>query len=98
MGGTKEIVPARISSVAEQKAREYALTAHNAVGALDASRTDMIVKGDEIVVLEVNTLPGLTETSLLPNSAASVGISYDDLCERILLSALKRYGIEKAKV
>ena len=94
-GETEEIVPARISKNAEKTAREYARIAHNAIGAKDFSRTDLIVAGDKIVVLEINTLPGLTQTSLLPKSADSAGISYADLCENILQSAMKRYGIEK---
>jgi D-alanine-D-alanine ligase-like ATP-grasp enzyme len=57
----------------------------------------MIVDGDRVVVLEINTLPGLTETSLVPNSAAAAGIAYADLCERILLSALERNGIKKER-
>ncbi|MBA3725392.1 MAG: D-alanine--D-alanine ligase [Armatimonadetes bacterium] len=95
--GAEEIVPARISDNATRTAKEYAKLAHEALGARDLSRTDMIVNGDEIVILEVNTLPGLTQTSLLPNSAASIGISYGALCERILTIAMRRYGIEKKK-
>ncbi|MGI8923980.1 MAG: D-alanine--D-alanine ligase [Fimbriimonadales bacterium] len=96
-GGTEEIVPARISENATRTAKEYAKLAHGTLGAKDFSRTDMIVNGDDIVILEVNTLPGLTQTSLLPNSAASIGISYEALCERILTIAMRRYGIEKKK-
>jgi len=95
VGATDEIVPARISEEVAKIAQGYALLAHKAIGAEDFSRTDMIVAGDKVVVLEINTLPGLTETSLLPNSAAAAGISYPDLCERILLSAMGRYGIKK---
>jgi D-alanine-D-alanine ligase len=55
----------------------------------------MIISGDRVVVLEINTLPGLTQTSLLPNSAAAAGLSYPDMCERILKNAMERYGIKK---
>lgn len=95
VGATEEIVPARISVEAAKTAQDYALRAHKLIGAEDFSRTDMIVSGDRVVVLEINTLPGLTETSLVPNSAAASGISYADLCERILLNAMERYGIKK---
>jgi UDP-N-acetylmuramate--L-alanine ligase len=95
-GATEEIVPARISESAEQRVREAALTAHRAIGADDISRSDFIITPeDDVVILEVNTLPGMTMTSLVPRSAASVGISYAQLCERILRSAMERYGIAK---
>jgi D-alanine--D-alanine ligase len=96
-GATDEIIPARIPPAATQLAQQYALAAHKLVGAADFSRTDMIVSGDRIVILEINTVPGMTNTSLVPNSAAAAGISYEDLCERILNSALERYGIQKAR-
>ena len=95
VGATVEIVPARISQADTELAQKFAVEAHRLVGAHDLSRTDMIVSPDGIKILEINTLPGLTSTSLLPNSAAAVGISYGDLCERILRNAMKRYGIQK---
>ena len=96
-GATDEIVPARISTASTHLAQQYALAAHRLVGAADFSRTDMIVSGDRIVLLEINTVPGMTNTSLVPNSAAAAGMSYEDLCERILLSAMNRYGIKKTR-
>lgn len=96
-GATDEIIPARISDAASKTAQDYALASHRLVGAADFSRTDMIVSRDRIVILEINTVPGLTSTSLVPNSAASAGIGYEDLCERILVSAMERYGIKKTR-
>jgi len=96
VGATDEIVPARISESATKIAQEYALLAHRAIGAEDFSRTDMIVSDGRVVVLEINTLPGLTETSLLPRSAAAAGVAYADLCKCILLNAMERYGIKKS--
>lgn len=96
-GATDEIIPARIDSDAASTAQEYALRAHEMIGADDFSRTDMIVTQNRVVVLEINTVPGLTNTSLLPNSAQAAGIPYDELCEQILQHALKRYGIEKTR-
>jgi D-alanine--D-alanine ligase len=95
LGATDEIIPARISEDIARVAQDYALRAHQVVGAKDFSRTDMIISGDRVVVLEINTLPGLTQTSLLPNSAAAAGLSYPDMCERILKNAMERYGIKK---
>ncbi|RYG25289.1 D-alanine--D-alanine ligase, partial [bacterium] len=64
------------------------------LGCSGATRTDAIVRDPEgaaeIVALEVNTLPGMTATSLLPNSAAAAGIPFDDLCERLVEEAMKR--------
>jgi D-alanine-D-alanine ligase len=60
---------------------------------------DVRVKPDgEPVVLEVNTLPGMTETSLLPKAAAAAGISYADLCERMVRLALKRIAKSKMQI
>jgi D-alanine--D-alanine ligase len=94
-GETEEIVPARISDEQARLAAEYALAAHKAVGAEDVSRTDMIVSESGVKVLEINTLPGMTATSLLPRSAQGAGIDYPELCMLILKSAMKRHGIEK---
>lgn len=89
-GATEEVVPARLSPEFTVKVQEIALKAHELLGCRGASRTDMIVVGDQPYVLEVNTLPGMTATSLLPNSAAAAGISYDQLCEEIIHDALDR--------
>ena len=91
-GATEEIVPARLSKELLKRAQEIALEAHNALGCEGATRTDAIVRGEEIIVLEVNTLPGMTSTSLLPNSAKASGIPFDDLCQRLVEDALKRYA------
>lgn len=91
-GATEEIVPARLPESVLQKAGELALRSHRALGCTGATRTDMIVSGDMPVVLEVNTLPGLTGTSLLPNSAKAAGISFEELVQWIVQDALKRYA------
>jgi len=95
-GATEEIVPARLPEKTLKRAQEIALKAHKAMGCDGATRTDMIVptpyEDAEPVVLEVNTLPGMTATSLLPNSAKAAGIGFDDLVEWILEDAIKRHG------
>jgi len=88
-GVTQEICPARINSFLTERAQLYAKTAHNALFCLGYSRTDMIVKDNEIYVLETNTIPGMTETSLLPQAAKVAGYSFT-----ILLDQLIRLGIE----
>lgn len=87
-GATEEIVPARISPELTKKAQEFALTAHRTLNCRGATRTDMIIRGQEIVVLEVNTLPGMTRTSLLPNSARAAGMDFAELCDWIVQEAL----------
>lgn len=87
-GATEEICPARLEPPLLRKAQEIALQCHEALGCKGATRTDAIVRGQEVFVLEVNTLPGLTCTSLMPTSAAACGIPFDQLCELILQEAL----------
>ncbi len=90
-GATEEIVPARISEKIAKKAVEIAVKCHQVLGCRGATRTDFIVADDEqAYVLELNTLPGLTSTSLLPRSAKAAGIEFDDLCEWILMEAVNR--------
>lgn len=87
-GMTQYLVPAPIDAETARQAQEVALRAHRALGCRSFSRADMILTKDRgLVVLEVNTIPGLTATSLLPKAAAAVGISFARLCERLLASA-----------
>lgn len=89
-GATDEIVPARLPEEILRRAELHAVAAHRALGCAGATRTDMIVAGDRLVILEVNTLPGMTPTSLLPRSAAAAGMSFDQLCEWMVTDALTR--------
>jgi len=87
-GATEEICPARISPLAAERAGEYAVRAHHALGCYGVSRTDLIVVGDEPVALETNSLPGMTATSLLPLSARVAGLSFAELLDRLIGDAL----------
>lgn len=93
-GATEEICPARLPAGVLEELKLLALASHRALGCAGASRTDMIVRDPhgsaEAVVLEVNTLPGMTSTSLLPNSAAASGIPFDDLVQWLMEDALAR--------
>lgn len=91
-GATEEICPARLDPEVMAKAEEYAVRAHRALGCAGATRTDMIVPDGEPVILEVNTLPGMTGTSLLPNSARVAGIEFPELCAWMVHDALARAG------
>lgn len=88
-GATVEICPAPIDSDTEKRLGDIALTVHRALGLKAYSRSDYIVneKG-EIYFLEINTLPGMTPISLMPQEAAAVGIGFDELCQRIVDLAL----------
>lgn len=88
-GATDEICPAPIAPGLEARLRALGVAAHRALGCRGYSRTDCIVTPDErVVLLEVNTLPGLTRESLLPKSAAAHGLSFAALVERLLARAL----------
>lgn len=88
-GGSSHIIPARISSHAAELAKEYAVRTHQLIGCRGVSRVDMIVSDDNPIVLEINTIPGMTPLSLLPDAARSAGIDFSDLLERILCMALE---------
>lgn len=85
-GASREITPASLSRNLTNKVREAALKAHAALGCRGYSRTDMIVKDNIVYVLETNTLPGLTDTSLLPQQAEAAGLSFSKLLDLILES------------
>lgn len=90
-GGSEEITPARVPEYLLREIQRTAVAAHKAVGAHGFSRTDMIVDAQGIIfVLEINTIPGLTEQSLLPKAALESGISFEDLLDRIILAALEK--------
>lgn len=85
-------VPAKISPSIYKKSQEIALKAHKALGCRGFSRVDMILKDNTPYVLEVNSIPGLTSTSLLPKAALAVDIDFTELCLRIIKNA---YGKKK---
>ena len=90
-GATEEICPGRCTPEVEKQMGDMALKVHNTLGLRTYSRSDFIVdKYDNAWFLEVNTLPGMTPTSLVPQEAAAVGISYEDLCEIIVNDGLDR--------
>lgn len=84
-----EIVPARISKSLTKKAQSTALAAYKVLGCRGFGRVDMIAQGNDVYVLEVNTILGLTPVSLFPKSAARIGISYPQLLDKIIKYALE---------
>jgi len=83
-GITQEICPARIDDEMTQKAQAYAEAAHKALFCEGYSRTDMILKDREIYILETNTIPGMTATSLLPQAARKAGLSFSQLLDQLI--------------
>ena len=87
-GRSEYFMPARLSPARYDNVCNLGLRAAEALGCRGAARVDLIVTpGENEYVLEVNTLPGMTETSLLPKIAAGAGLEFGDLCEAILASA-----------
>ncbi|HUA39219.1 MAG TPA: D-alanine--D-alanine ligase [Candidatus Sulfopaludibacter sp.] len=90
-GCTEYFCPASFDAAATRRIQDAALGAFKAVGGRDYARVDVMVRADgDPVVLEVNTLPGMTETSLLPKAAAAAGLNYAQLCQRMVDLALER--------
>ena len=90
-GRTEYFCPADFEAAVTAQIQQAALAAFHAVGGRDYARVDVMVQPDGLpVVLEVNTLPGMTETSLLPKAAAAAGIPFPQLCERMVQLALRR--------
>jgi D-alanine-D-alanine ligase len=93
VGGAEEIFPANVSSAQASRIQELGLKVHAALKLEDYSRIDFRMdEHDDLWCLEANTLPGLSASSLLPRSAAAVGIDFGELCERICNDALARRG------
>ncbi|MBI9085257.1 MAG: D-alanine--D-alanine ligase [Desulfobacterales bacterium] len=83
-GASEEICPARIDAEMTEKAQDLARRAHQTLFCLGYSRTDMILKGRDLYVLETNTIPGMTATSLFPQAAAVAGYSFTALLDRLI--------------
>ncbi len=89
-GASHEVCPARISESMTRRAQELAVGAHRALYCRGYSRTDMIVSGEDLFVLETNTIPGMTQTSLFPQAAAAAGMDFSALMDRLIQLALER--------
>jgi len=94
-GVTQEICPARVDAALTEKAQTYAKMAHRALFCEGYSRTDMILSEGEMYLLETNTIPGMTATSLLPQAAQAAGISFTKLLDRLIELGIKRHSSRK---
>lgn len=89
-GATREVCPAPVSETVRARAQDYAVRAHRSLQLRGYSRTDMILVGEELYLLETNTIPGMTPTSLLPQAAAEAGLPFGALLDRLIELALER--------
>ena len=88
---TAYLVPADLEEEKRKRAQGYAVKAHNALNCADFSRVDMRMdKNGSIFTLEINTIPGLTERSLLPKAARAAKINFEDLCMKLIELACKK--------
>lgn len=90
-GITREICPARIDEDLTVKAQTYAKMAHSSLFCKGYSRTDMILKKREIYIIETNTIPGMTATSLLPLAAGTAGIGFSQLLDRLIELSIEEH-------
>jgi D-alanine-D-alanine ligase len=90
-GLTDYVVPAKISKKAADKVKREALLAHNLLGCFGCSRVDIILDNkDKPFILEINTVPGCTETSLLPKAAKESGVAFSELCIKLISLAYEK--------
>jgi D-alanine-D-alanine ligase len=89
---TEEICPAALSPEQTKEAQALAVAVHRALGLGNYSRVDFILSNEDgkFYCLEANNLPGMTPNSLIPQEARAIGISYEDLCEKLVLSASRK--------
>lgn len=90
-GGSEHIIPARIDEDVAEKMKQYAIEAHQILGCEVYSRADFLLTKDLTpYILEVNTLPGMTSTSLFPDSAKEIGMNYEAMIEKFVQLTLKK--------
>jgi D-alanine-D-alanine ligase len=94
-GVSQEICPARIDESLTEKAQTYAKMAHSALSCKGYSRTDMMLNGKEIYVLETNTIPGMTATSLLPQAAAAAGLNFSQLLDKLIQLGIEEHSANR---
>ena len=89
-GATQEICPARIKDNIKIQVQKYAIAAHKALFLKGYSRTDMILANEKLYVLETNTIPGMTKTSLYPQAAEKAGFSFSKLLDKLISLAIEK--------
>lgn len=85
------VIPARLEEADYARAQELACAAHRALGCSGFSRSDFIVTADGPIILETNTIPGMTDTSLYPDEVCHAGMEFSDVCATLVESAIARH-------
>ena len=83
-------MPAKIKDNISRKLAEDSIILYQKIGCRHYARIDYLIYEDKYYLLEINTLPGLTSTSLLPKSASKIGLNYENLVDKIINTALKK--------
>jgi D-alanine-D-alanine ligase len=94
-GGMELVVPARISEAARERVRELAVTAFRIAGCSGLARADFFVDGDQVLLNELNTMPGFTATSVYAKLWAASGLEYPALVDRLVAIAVERFADER---
>ena len=95
-GGMKLVVPARLSEATRERVRELAVEVFKRTGCSGLARVDFFVEDDTVLVNELNTMPGFTETSVYAALFAASGIPYPELLDRLVALALERHEAQRA--
>jgi D-alanine-D-alanine ligase len=95
-GGMELVVPARISDAARERVRELAVTAFTLAGVSGLARVDFFVDGEAVLVNELNTMPGFTETSVYAKLWSESGLPFPQLVDRLVALGIERYAEERA--
>jgi D-alanine-D-alanine ligase len=90
-GGMELVVPARISNAARERVRELAVTAFRLAGCSGLARADFFVDGEDVLLNELNTMPGFTQTSVYGKLWDHSGVPYPELCDRLVRIAVERF-------
>jgi D-alanine-D-alanine ligase len=94
-GGMELVVPARISATARARVRDLAVQTFAVLGCSGLARVDFFVDGEDVLVNELNTMPGFTETSVFGKLFAASGVPYEELLDRLAGFALERHAAEQ---
>jgi D-alanine-D-alanine ligase len=90
-GGMELHVPARISESAQRRVQDLATRVFKLMGCSGLARCDFFVEGEDVIVNELNTLPGFTETSVYGKLLEASGVPYAELCDRLVRLGVERY-------
>jgi D-alanine-D-alanine ligase len=96
-GGMELVVPARISAPARERVRELAVEAFRIAGCSGLARADFFVDGERVLLNELNTMPGFTQTSVYGKLWQASGLPYEDLVDRLCALAVERHAAERAQ-